>query len=297
MLLCGCSDPIRGLQPIHDVAFDQLYIVLDPCAPACGPMRGEANSFDNDYASYVRLLRAHGSEMPGYLYHAAYLGNWSRLDDAARNTSIICNRKTGEGTFLDNRQRLWARLTVQTLRILLGSHANCAPNPALTLGLTDYDWKILGKNSSKMPALRRSGWSAQGVKTITQARTPYDTMSPSKVTRVATVLAVRVRYRTPSIAEPCPAAIDVTDPFGSGYKSFCAGNNSQRQFVVYDRFQFKNIPDGMFLDPHTWVTERGNIRPLTARDAKLFSTPNNYTNMCASHLHKNDWAFCLGNST
>ena len=255
-------------------------------------MRGEANSFDKDYTSYVRLLREHASEMPGYLYHAAYLGKWGRLDDPVAGTSVICDRKSGDGVFLDNRHRLWARFSSRTLRWLMGSHASCISFGSMMLGLSDYDWKILDRESTNMPSIHVSGWLAQGVKTIIRARAVYKSMSSLAEKKAATVLAVRTRYRTAFVAEPCPPVVPVPYPDYQGYKSFCSGSNRQRQLVVYDRLQYKNVPDSMILERHTWVTERGNVRALNARDTSLFSVPKGYMDMCKSRFHKNDWNLC-----
>ena len=48
----------------------------------------------------------------------------------------------------------------------------------------------------------------------------------------------------------------------------------------------------MILERHTWVTERGNVRALNARDTSLFSVPKGYMDMCKSRFHKNDWNLC-----
>ena len=159
-------------------------------------------------------------------------------------------------------------------------------------GLVDYDWKILGRERTNMPTVHVSGWLAQGIKTITRARAVYKTLSSPAAERDTTVLAVRTRYRTAFVAEPCPPVVPVAYTDYQGYKSFCSGSNPQRQLVVYDRLQYKNVPNNIILDMHAWVFERGNIRALHSRDASLFLIPRGYTDMCKSRLHKNDWNLC-----
>ena len=287
--------PLLPLGP-SAVAFDQVDIF------AIGPYA----STPNDFARDVEALSAPKDGLqPTFtmplksLKHVAYLNGMSRVETPARHLVVIT--KPGEVDTLDTQKKTYKKVAGAALKLLpVGSGGSSMPlfpgSPATTSpGTIDLTFSLEG---SSIEAQTIAGQVVNGYRVVLSLVSANATGSCLSVVKFANIKGTIDAFIIDRVEPPpttttgslAPSIVpqDFTKLPGLNPKG-CAIDAMSIQmrhvanaaalagFYLYRRIAI--VPaegSGIPISP-TIVSERGNVRDLTAADAALFTVPADYT--------------------